>query len=103
MALAKQRLAGARRADQQHALGNAAAEHLILLRRLQELDDFAEFFDGFVDAGDVFERDVDIFLGEQLAAAAAEGHRRAGAAHPPDHEDEQHHQAGRSSAAAAHS
>ena len=88
----QQRFAGARRADQQHALGNAAAEHLIFFGRLQELDDFAEFFDGFFDAGDVFERDFDIFLGEQLAAAAAEGHRRAGAAHPADHEDEQHDQ-----------
>ena len=90
--LGEQRLAGARRADQQHALGNAAAEHLVLLGRLEELDDFAQLVDGFVDAGDVFERDVDIFLGEQLAAAAAEGHRRAGAAHAADHEDEQHHQ-----------
>ena len=90
--LGQQRLAGARRADQQHALGNAAAEHLVLFGRLEELDDFAELVDGLVDAGDVFERDLDVFLGEELAAAAAEGHRRAGPAHPPDHEDEQHHQ-----------
>ena len=62
--LGEQRLAGARRADEQHALGNAAAEQLIFFGRLEELDDFAEFFDGFVDAGDVFERDVDIFLGD---------------------------------------
>ena len=60
----EQRFAGARRADQQHALGNAAAEHLVFFRRLQELDDFAQFLDGFVDAGDVFERDVDVFLGD---------------------------------------
>ena len=90
--LGEQRLAGARRADQQHALGNAAAEHLVLFGRLEELDDFAQLFDGFVDAGHVFERDLDVFLGVQLAAAAAEGHRRAGPAHPADHEDEQHHQ-----------
>ena len=91
----EQRLAGARRADQQHALGNAAAEHLVFLGRLQELDDFAQLLDGFVDAGHVFERDFDVFLGVQLAAAAAERHRRAGPAHAADHEDEQHHQQGR--------
>ncbi len=55
--LGEQRLAGARRADQQHALGNAAAEPLVFFGRLEELDDFAELFDGFVDAGDVVERD----------------------------------------------
>ena len=35
----QQRLAGARRADQQHALGDAAAQPPELLRRLEELDD----------------------------------------------------------------
>ena len=35
----QQRLAGAGRADQQHALGNLGAEALELLRGLQELDD----------------------------------------------------------------
>ncbi len=35
----QQRLAGARRAHQQHALGHAGAESLELLRFLQELDD----------------------------------------------------------------
>ena len=93
--LGEQRLAGARRADEQHALGDAAAEALVFLGRLEELDDFAQLFDRFVDAGDVLERDVDVFLGEELAAAAAEGHRRAGPAHPPHHEDEQHHQQAR--------
>ena len=36
----EQRLAGARRADQQHALGNLAAQALEFLGVLQELDDF---------------------------------------------------------------
>ena len=91
----EQRFAGSRRADEQHALGNAAAEQLIFFRRLQELDDLAEFVDGFFDAGHVLERDFDVFLGEEFAAAAAERHRRAGPAHAANHEHEEHHQEGR--------
>ena len=53
--LGQQRLAGARRADQQHALGNAAAQGLILLRRLEEIDDLAQFGHRLVDAGHVVE------------------------------------------------
>ena len=90
--LGEQRFAGSRRADQQHALGNAAAEHLVFFGRLQKLDDFAKLVDRFFDAGDVFERDFDIFLSEHPAAAAAERHRRTGAAHAADHEDEEHDQ-----------
>ena len=78
--LAQQCLARARRPDQQHPLGNAAAEHLVLFGLLEEVDDFAEFFHGFVDAGDFVEGHADIFLGQQLPAAAAEGHGRAGPA-----------------------
>ena len=37
----QQRLAGAGRPDEQHALRNAAADARVLLRRLQELDDLA--------------------------------------------------------------
>ena len=77
--LGEQRLAGARRADQQHALGNAAAEHLVLFGRLEELDDFAELVDGFVDAGDVFERDVDVFLGDTACRGCG---RRPSASRP---------------------
>ena len=47
----EQRLAGAGRAHEQHALGNAAAELLELLRFLEELDDLLELFLRFVDAG----------------------------------------------------
>ena len=54
---AQQRLARARRADQEHPLGHAPAEPLELLRVLQELDDFLQFaFDAF-QAGDVGEGD----------------------------------------------
>ena len=88
--LGQQRLARARRADQQHALGNAAAERLILFGRAEEIDDFADLFDRFVDAGHVVERDAQIFLGVQLAAAAAERHGRARAEQAAEHEiDEQ--------------
>ena len=38
----QQGLAGARRSDQQHALGDAAAQFLELLRLAQELDDLLE-------------------------------------------------------------
>ena len=54
----EQRLAGARRADQQHALRDLAAEALELLRVAQELDDLLELLLGLVDAGDVVEGDA---------------------------------------------
>jgi hypothetical protein len=60
----EQRFAGARRADEQHAFGDAAAEHLVLFRRLQKLDHFAQLFNSFIDAGDVFERDFNVLLRE---------------------------------------
>ncbi len=93
--LGQQRLAGARRADEQHALGNAAAERLVLVGRAEEIDDFADFFDRFVDAGDVVERDAEVFLGVHLAAAAAERHRRAGAAEAAHHQEDDEHEQGR--------
>ena len=55
IALAKQRLAGPGRPDQQHALGNAPAQSLVLLRGLQELDDLAQLFDRLVDTRHVAE------------------------------------------------
>ena len=58
MRLGQQRLAGARRADQQQAARNAAAELLEFLRVLQEVDDFLDFFLGLVAAGDVGEGDA---------------------------------------------
>ncbi len=84
--LAQQRLAGARRPDEQHALGNASAEDLVLFGLLEEIDDFAEFLNRFVDAGHLVERDADVFLGQQLSAAAAESHRRARAGQPAEQE-----------------
>ena len=65
----EQRLAGAGRADQQHALRDAAAEALELLRIVQELDDLLQLLLGLVDAGDVVEGDAAMRLGEQLRLA----------------------------------
>ena len=88
--LGQQGLAGARGADQQHALGDPPAEDLVFLRRLEEIDDLAEFVDGLVDAGHVVEGDAHFLLGVELAPAAAEGHGRARPAHLA--EDQVHHQ-----------
>ena len=76
----EQRLAGAGRADQQHALGDPAAELLELLRVLEELDDLLELLLGLVDAGDVVEGDAAVLLGQQPRARLAEAHRLAAAA-----------------------
>src|SRR5215472_12382540 len=54
----EQRLARSGRAHQQDALGNAPAEFLEFLRLLEELDNLLELFLRFIDAGDVFERDL---------------------------------------------
>ena len=53
----EQRLAGARRADEQHALRRRAAQARVALGRFEEIDDLDELVLGFVDAGDVVERD----------------------------------------------
>ena len=54
----QQRLTGTRRADQQTALGDLAAEALELLWVLEELDDFLELGLGLVDARDIVEGDA---------------------------------------------
>ena len=76
----QQRLAGARRPDQQAALGDLAAQPLELLRVLQEVDDLLELGLGLVDAGDVLEGDAAVLLGQQASARLAEAHGAAGAA-----------------------
>ena len=75
----QQGLAGARRADQQHALGNAAAQALEFLRIAQEVHDFLQIVLGLVHAGDVFKGDAALALGQQLGARLAEAHRLAAA------------------------
>jgi hypothetical protein len=86
----EERLAGSRRADEQHALGNAAAELRELLRVLQEGDDLFELFLRLFDAGDVAERDLVLVLGQQLRAALAERHGLAAADLHLAHEEDPH-------------
>src|SRR3546814_4851663 len=69
-----QRLAGARRADQQTALRDLAAEALELLRVAQELDDLLQLLLGLVYAGDVVEGDATDLLGQQARLRLAEAH-----------------------------
>ena len=71
----QQSLTRSRAADQQHALGNTSAELLELLRFAQELDDFFQFFFGFIHASHVFERDLLLLHGEQARPALAERKR----------------------------
>ncbi len=75
-----QRLAGAGRADQQHAARNASAEPLEFRRIAQEFDDLLQVLLGLVDAGDVLEGDAAMRLGQKLGLRLAEAHRLAGAA-----------------------
>ena len=83
----EQRLAGARRADQQHALRNPAAEIGVFLRVLEELDDLLQLVLRFVDAGHVGEAHLHLVVGVDLGAAAGERHDAAfGAAHAPEEE-----------------
>ena len=91
-----QRLAGARRADQQAAARDAPAEPLELLRIAQEFDDLLQIGLGLVDARHVLERDAALPLGQQLGLGLAEAHGAAAArlhlAHEEDpHADQQQH------------
>ena len=70
----EQRLAGAGRADEQHAARDAPAEPLELLRVAQELDDLLQVLLGLVDAGDVLEGDAAMRLGQELRLRLAEAH-----------------------------
>ena len=76
----EQRLAGARRPVQQHALGDPGAERLELLRVLEELLDLVQLLDGLVDAGDVAERDLRRVGRHPLGARLAERHHLRAAA-----------------------
>ena len=94
--LGQQRLAGARRADQQDALGDLAPELLELRRVLQELDDLAQLFLGLVDPRHVLERDLVLLLRDEPRPRLAERQRLGPPAlhlaHEEDpHPDEQQH------------
>src|SRR4029077_15455096 len=69
----QQGFASSRRADQEHALGNASAKLLKFLRLAQEFNDLASLFFGLIHAGHVFERDFLLLHGKQARPALAEG------------------------------
>ena len=95
--LGQQRLAGARRADQQQTARNASAKLLELARILEEVHDFLHFFLGFVAASDIGKGDGVVVLVQHARFALAEAESAALAAalhlahevHP--HADEQQH------------
>ncbi len=91
--LGEQRLARAGRADEQHALRYAAADVRVLLRMLEELDDFHQLLFGFVDAGHVAEAHLHVVLRINLRAAARERHHAAfGTAHLAEKEAPERHE-----------
>ena len=97
----QQRLAGARRSEQQHALGDAGAEALEAFGVLEELLDLVEFLDRFVHSGHVLERDLGLVDGHALGSRLAEAHHLAAASlhlvHQEDEEDD-HEKDGRKGA-----
>ena len=92
----EQRLAGAGRADEQHALGQTAAEPRVLLRIAQELDDLLELFLRLVRTRDIGERHLGRVAREQLRLALAEAERlRASRLHLAEDEEEDAERRGR--------
>ena len=85
------------RAGEQHAARDPAAQALVALRVLEEVDDLGQLRLGLVDAGDVGERHVRVAGFDPSCAAAAEvaerAHLAAGdaAAGPDEEADEQDH------------
>ena len=76
----EQRLAGAGRPVQEHALGDSRAQRLEFLGVLEELLDLVELLNGFVDPRDVPERDLGRVDRHPLGARLAERHHLRAAA-----------------------
>jgi len=94
----QQRLAGAGRADQQHAFRDLRAEALIALRCLEEAHDLDQLGFGFLDARHVVETDLDVLLAVDASAVLAEREGLPDAAlHQPSRREapDQHHDADR--------
>src|SRR5215510_4140254 len=84
----EERLAGAGRADQEHALRDLPAELLELLRVPKELDDLLELLLGLVDAGDVLKGDLILLFRDAARSRLAEREGlRAQALHLAHEED----------------
>ncbi len=88
----EQRLAGTRRADQQHAARNATAQFLEFLRIAQEVDELGHFFLRFVAARDVGEVHRVVVFVDQPRTRFPERERAAFAAplHLPHHVEPEH-------------
>src|SRR3972149_6241993 len=83
----EQGLAGARLADEQHALRDAAAQPPVLLGVRQEVHDLDELRLGLVHAGDVGERRLELLAVEDLVLGAAERVRLRGPAADAAHQE----------------
>ena len=85
----KQRLTGARRAVEQHALGDLGAEGLIASRVLQEILDLVELLNRLISAGDVGEGGLGHVLAQLLGSGLTEteAHPAAGL-HPGEQHEE---------------
>ena len=87
----QQRLAGARRPDQQHALGDLAADLDVAIGILEEVDHLLQLGLGLVRAGDVREVHAGLSLGHHLGARLPERHHvGAHGAEPFEHEAPHH-------------
>ena len=94
----QQRLARARRADKQHALGDARAEVDELARRFQKVDDLLQFLFFLIRTGDVRERRGALVVSAGLErrraefchAVAAASARGADGEEVPDGENAEH-------------
>ena len=73
----QQRLSGARRADQQYALGDTGAQPAERFRIAQEGDDLLQLVFRLVDAGYVLERHLGVGLDIDLGARLADRHQPA--------------------------
>ena len=93
-----ERLARSRRADEQHALGDARADVLELAGHLQEVDDFGDLLFHRAVAGDVAERRLRLVGVVDLGARAPDVHDRAHLAlgatrdEPPQRADQTEHE-----------
>ena len=102
----KQRLAGARRANQQHALGHVRAEPAIAFRILEKRDDLLELVLRLIDARHIGEGGLDVLLDKDLGLALADRHHAAHSLSPGHRPDEEHpdqHEAERRHQPAQHS
>src|SRR5579862_4576057 len=69
----QQGFSGSRRAYQQYAFGNTAAQLLEFLRLTQKLNNFVQLFLGLFDTRNVFKSDLLLLAGMQAGTALPEG------------------------------